>query len=112
MLALRTYNNAWPSLKTRPNLPIRIHNIHLVTPQLARQFMPRLKEVTSRKDTYTLSLQNYNHFDYKTFNPDEGFEKWIGVEVTDLDIVPKSEHSTTILNEGDRVEIVHAIGGG
>lgn len=27
-------------------------------------------------------------------------------------IVPKSEHGTTRLAEGDRIEIVHAIGGG
>ncbi|GGI56613.1 GyrI-like domain-containing protein [Winogradskyella haliclonae] len=74
------------------------HNIHLVTPQLARQFMPRLKEVTSRKDTYTLSLQHYNHFDYKTFNPNEGFEKWIGVEVTHLDAVPKKMETLFILS--------------
>lgn len=28
------------------------------------------------------------------------------------EIVPKSEHATTYLKAGDRVEIVHAIGGG
>ena len=72
------------------------HNIHLVTPQLARQFMPRLKEVTSRKDAYTLSLQKYYHFDYKTFNSDEGFEKWIGIEVTNLDAVPQNMETLSI----------------
>ncbi len=29
-----------------------------------------------------------------------------------LDIVPRSAHATTILQPGDRVEVVHAIGGG
>lgn len=29
-----------------------------------------------------------------------------------LDIVPRSEHGTTRLKAGDRVEVVHAIGGG
>ncbi|WP_312380840.1 sulfur carrier protein ThiS [Stutzerimonas balearica] len=29
-----------------------------------------------------------------------------------LDIVPRSEHGTTRLEAGDRVEVVHAIGGG
>lgn len=29
-----------------------------------------------------------------------------------LDIVPRSQHASTQLAEGDRVEIVHAIGGG
>lgn len=28
------------------------------------------------------------------------------------DIVPRSLHAATVLGEGDRVEIVHAIGGG
>lgn len=35
----------------------------------------------------------------------------VAVEVN-LEIVPHSEHSTRVLEEGDRVEIVHAIGGG
>ncbi|AOE82788.1 sulfur carrier protein ThiS [Pseudomonas sp. TCU-HL1] len=29
-----------------------------------------------------------------------------------LDIVPRSQHAATALSEGDRVEVVHAIGGG
>jgi sulfur carrier protein len=29
-----------------------------------------------------------------------------------LDIVPRSQHASTALREGDRVEVVHAIGGG
>ncbi|KAF1003708.1 MAG: Sulfur carrier protein ThiS [Luteibacter sp.] len=37
--------------------------------------------------------------------------KRVAVEVN-LDIVPRSEHGTHVLAEGDRVEIVHAIGGG
>jgi sulfur carrier protein len=28
------------------------------------------------------------------------------------DIVPRSQHGATALNEGDQVEVVHAIGGG
>ncbi len=28
------------------------------------------------------------------------------------DIVPRSQHDSTLLNEGDQVEVVHAIGGG
>jgi sulfur carrier protein len=28
------------------------------------------------------------------------------------EIVPKSLHATTVLHENDRIEIVHAIGGG
>ena len=35
----------------------------------------------------------------------------IAVELN-LDIVPRSQHAATVLSEGDRVEVVHAIGGG
>ena len=37
--------------------------------------------------------------------------KRIAVEVND-ELVPRSEHTDCQLNEGDRVEIVQAIGGG
>jgi sulfur carrier protein len=37
--------------------------------------------------------------------------KRLAVEVN-LEIVPRSSHMTHILRAGDRVEIVHAIGGG
>lgn len=35
----------------------------------------------------------------------------VAVELN-LDIVPRSQHETTTLREGDQVEVVHAIGGG
>lgn len=35
----------------------------------------------------------------------------IAVEVNE-EIVPRSQHGSTRLGEGDRVEVVHAIGGG
>jgi sulfur carrier protein len=35
----------------------------------------------------------------------------IAVELN-LDIVPRSQHASTALKEGDQVEVVHAIGGG
>ncbi|WP_161955775.1 sulfur carrier protein ThiS [Pseudomonas sp. MF4836] len=35
----------------------------------------------------------------------------IAVELNQ-DIVPRSQHAETSLNEGDQVEVVHAIGGG
>ena len=73
-------------------------NISQITPQLARQFMPRLNEVKNRKDLFTLSLQNYSHFDFKNFNPNDTFEKWIGVEVTNLDTVPKDMQTLSIVS--------------
>ncbi len=37
--------------------------------------------------------------------------KRLAVEVN-RDIVPRSEHATRMLRDGDRIEIIHAIGGG
>lgn len=37
--------------------------------------------------------------------------KRLAVEVN-RDIVPRGEHATRALHEGDRIEIIHAIGGG
>jgi sulfur carrier protein len=35
----------------------------------------------------------------------------VAVELN-LDILPKAEYGTTLLNDGDRLEIVHFVGGG
>lgn len=37
--------------------------------------------------------------------------KRIAVEINE-EIIPRSVHGDTVLNDGDNVEIVHAIGGG
>mgnify|MGYP000026461738 CR=1 FL=1 len=66
------------------------------TGKLARQFMPRLKEVKNRVDNNTLSLQNHDNFDYKVLPPTKTFEKWIGVEVTNLNDVPDGMETLTI----------------
>ncbi len=43
---------------------------------------------------------------------DEGLaERRVAVELNG-DIVPRGQHATQVLHEGDRVEIVHALGGG
>ena len=38
-------------------------------------------------------------------------DRRVAVELNQ-DIVPKSQHSSTVLKQGDVVEVVHAIGGG
>lgn len=74
------------------------------TGKLARQFMPRLKEVQYRVDNYRLSLQNYNNFDYKNLSPIEAFEKWVGVEVSSFNNVPEGMETLTI-NAGNYLVI-------
>ncbi len=38
-------------------------------------------------------------------------EKCVAVEIND-EVIPRSQHTTHVLAEGDRIEIIHAIGGG
>ncbi|GAB3381538.1 sulfur carrier protein ThiS [Lysobacter fragariae] len=38
-------------------------------------------------------------------------ERRVAVEING-EIVPRSRHGETVLGEGDRIEIVHALGGG
>jgi sulfur carrier protein len=37
--------------------------------------------------------------------------KRIAVEINES-IVPKSQHDATVIHQGDKIEIIHAIGGG
>lgn len=66
------------------------------TGKLARQFIPRLKEVKNRVDDNTLSLQNHDNFDYNNIPTTMTFEKWIGVEVANLNNVPEGMETLTI----------------
>lgn len=38
-------------------------------------------------------------------------DRRVAIEVNE-DLVPRSRHATHVLSDGDRIEIVHAIGGG
>jgi sulfur carrier protein len=52
------------------------------------------------------------HITLATLLDEAGFaQRRVAVEVN-RQIVSRSQHTSHILNEGDRVEIVHAIGGG
>jgi len=74
------------------------------TGKLARQFMPRLREINNRVNNYTLSLQNYDDFDYHKVSPTMNFEKWVGVEVSNLDNIPEGMETLTI-NPGNYLVI-------
>ena len=71
-------------------------NINEETSKLARQFMPRRNEVKNRVDAYAFSLQNYDNFNFKLFNPSITFEKWVGVEVSDASQIPDNMELLTI----------------
>lgn len=56
------------------------------------------------------SLENINNIN-DLLKQQGHYGKMVAVELNG-DIVPKSQHETTVLNEGDTIEIVMAVGGG
>lgn len=72
------------------------HTINQETGQLARQFMPRRHEIQSRVGTHSFSIQNYDNFNFKTITSAKTFEKWVGVEVSDVSQVPENMEVLTI----------------
>ena len=70
--------------------------INQETGKLARQFMPCRHEIQSRVGTYSFSIQNYDNFNFKTINPTNTFEKWVGVEVSDTSQVPENMEVLTL----------------
>lgn len=70
-------------------------SINEKTKALAQSFMPRRAEITSRIGTHVFSIQNYGN----NYNPSEihsEFEKWVGVEVENLNNIPKGMESFVI----------------
>lgn len=58
------------------------------TGELWRSFMPRRKEIQNNIGTELYSMQIYAPLFFNNFDPNEEFEKWATVEVTDFDTVP------------------------
>jgi AraC family transcriptional regulator len=71
-------------------------NINEETGKLARQFMPRRNEVQNRVGTQAFSLQNYDEFSFKTLNPSNTFEKWVGFEVSESSFIPEGMELFTV----------------
>ncbi|MFL0354200.1 GyrI-like domain-containing protein [Xanthomarina sp. GH4-25] len=76
-----------------------IQTIQQETGKLARQFMPRRQEVASRVGKHVFSIQNYGTLNIKEMSPQTVFEKWIGVEVSNLDNIPNGME-TFVLKAG------------
>lgn len=70
-----------------------IQTIQQETGILARQFMPRRHEVSSRIGTHVFSIQDYGNLNMKDITPQTTFEKWVGVEVSNIDAIPESIES-------------------
>src|SRR5688572_13968251 len=66
------------------------------TAQLWKTFMPRRKEIENKLNSDLFSIQIYpaGYFDH--FNPQNEFEKWAAVEVSDFDRIPVGMHGFTL----------------
>ncbi len=68
------------------------------TPELWRSFMPRRKEIQNTVGTDLFSLQHYdeNINPFKDFKPENIFEKWASIEVTDFNNIPEGMEAFTL----------------
>lgn len=64
-------------------------------------------QITVNGETVTITAMSVLHYlESLSIDPQR-----VAVEMN-LDILPKMEYGTTFLNDGDRLEIVHFVGGG
>ena len=63
---------------------------------LWKTFMPLRKEIKNVLDSNLYSIQIYGSQYFQHFNPNNQFEKWAAVEVSDLNSIPTSLESLTI----------------
>ena len=69
------------------------------TQVLWQSFMPRRKEIQNNIGTDLYSMQVYDPFYFNTFDPNNLFEKWATIEVTNFDTIP-DEMETFTLSSG------------
>ncbi len=58
------------------------------TGELWQNFMPRRNEIKKNIGTEFYSVRNYGHLYFENFNPNNTFEKFAAIEVSDFNIVP------------------------
>lgn len=60
------------------------------TVELWQSFMPQRRLISNTVSTYLYSIQVFNRVpDFKSFDPDETFQKWAAIEVTSFDDLPE-----------------------
>jgi AraC family transcriptional regulator len=65
------------------------------TAELWRSFMPQRKEIKHCIGSDLYSVEVYSPLFFDNFNPDNAFDKWAAVEVTDFDILPDGMDTIT-----------------
>jgi AraC family transcriptional regulator len=66
------------------------------TKELWQSFMPRRKEIQNCIGTDLYSMQVYDPLHFTTFDPNNLFEKWATIEVTDFDTIPDEMETFTL----------------
>jgi len=66
------------------------------TSNLARLFMPRVKEILNPVGKHKFSIQIYNKFNYNAITPNTLYEKWVGIEVYCFKGLPEGLQTLTI----------------
>jgi AraC family transcriptional regulator len=66
------------------------------TGELWKRFIPRRKEIPYTFGSALYSMQVYEPRYFETFNPDNVFEKWAAVEVTDFGAIPNGLETYTV----------------
>jgi len=85
------------------SMPMSFSNIQ--TPALWRTFMQRLSEIKNRIGTELYSAEVYRPGYYDNFNPDNTFDKWATVEVSNYDTIPAGMQ--TLPFEGQYAVFLH-----
>ncbi len=66
------------------------------TSKLWKNFMPRRKEISNSVSGDLISMQIYNPTYFSDFNPENEFEKWAAVEVSDYSNIPQGMETFTL----------------
>ncbi len=66
------------------------------TGDLARQFMPKRNQILNRVSTEKFSIQIYQDFNYNKMSPKTIYQKWVGIEVSSFENIPKGLEVLTI----------------
>ena len=67
------------------------------TGQLWGSFAPKIKNIKNRITADKISMQIYNTSYHRDFNPNNEFEKWATVEVSDFNDIPKEMEPFTLI---------------
>lgn len=99
-----------PEIKTiEPKMLVGLHlRMSLInnrTAELWKSFMQRRSEISNRIGSDLFSMQIYHQYYFGSFSPQNEFEKWAAIEVSDFDNIPAGFDS--FLLPGGKYAVFH-----